>query len=182
MNYSTGIQTIRAETLTSPKNFKTAGNTNCTVSEYNISDQADSPSPVVGNDFVQWSEATGLRVFTNLIPNENATYLIDFTATVTRMNGNSGTMPISLIINAPFDPPKGFSVPVTQNTTEEKNETSSASDAGNSTSDSANATADNSTDSNSTSDDNSTSSDSDSSTSEDSSTPSTESATPPPSS
>lgn len=138
---------------------------------------------MVGNNFVQWNKVSGLKVLTDLVPNENATYLIDFTATVTIMNGNSGTMPVKLKITAPFEKPKAFSVPITKNDTQDyKNETTSATndtetDSGNSTSSSSsnatsnsssdsNSTSDsgNSTDSNSTSDDNSTSSsDSDSS-------------------
>jgi hypothetical protein len=49
-----------------------------------------------------------LKILTDLVPNENATYFIDFTASVKALNGDSGVMPIQLTIDAPFDPPVAF--------------------------------------------------------------------------
>ena len=89
----------------SNKYFKTVGFRNCSISNYEISDQKSSPTPVVGNGQVQFNDHDGLKILTDLVPNENATYLIDFTAQVTIMNGNNGTMPIKLTISAPYEPP-----------------------------------------------------------------------------
>jgi ribosomal protein S3AE len=37
-NYNSGIEIVRPDILTSSKYFKTAGNVNCTISKYNITD------------------------------------------------------------------------------------------------------------------------------------------------
>ena len=49
-----------------------------------------------------------MSVLTDKVPKKNATYSINLNAKVKALNGNTGTMPIELTIDVPYDPPRLF--------------------------------------------------------------------------